>query len=58
MRKPRPPRAVNVVRAVALLDAGFNWREVGILLADEAGRRTPFAAESVRAAVRAVDREG
>lgn len=46
---------INVQKAISLHEKGLTWRQIGILLAAEIGRRSPFQANSVERAVRAYD---
>lgn len=54
-----PPRVVNLARrqidvakALELRAKGLRWREVGVLLASERRRRTPFCPQSIVQAIR------
>jgi hypothetical protein len=49
-------RELDPVRAVRLCEEGRSWREIGVILAAEIHRRSPFHARSVRDVVRAYDR--
>lgn len=42
---------IDTTAARGLKDAGLTWREVGIALAKQAGRPTPFQAQSTANAV-------
>jgi hypothetical protein len=49
-------RELDVAKAISLHNEGRSWREIGVILAAEIHRRTPFHAHSVSLAVRTYDR--
>jgi hypothetical protein len=49
-------RELDVVKAIRLHNEGRSYREIGVILAAERQRRSPFHAHSVSLAVRAYDR--
>jgi hypothetical protein len=49
-------REIDPLKAIRLSEEGRSWREIGVILAAEIKRRTPFQSLSVSRAVRAHDR--
>jgi len=47
-----PSPAIDVNRAMALREAGMTWKAIGIQLAQEDGRETPYGGTAVYSAVR------
>lgn len=48
---------IDTIAARGLKGAGLSWRQVGVLLAKQAGRPVALQADSVARAVRGADRE-